>query len=376
MPEQEEEEVTTVVVVLNAFWQHAKKWYRKNGQPTSELDDLKRVIKEVKRLYADLAVADFSPLKFKAVRQQWIDRGLARSTVNKNAGRVKHIFKWAVSEELAPPSVAHALASVEGLRKGRCDCPEPSPVPPVEIARVEQTLLHVTPVLADMIRFQMLTGARPGEVCTLTPSAVNRSHEVWEYYVDGHKTEHHGRSRTVMIGPKAQELLRPYLDRSPDIVCFSMSESKEQRLAARHTHRKTPLSCGNRRGKRSNADRKGTRKTRKPRYEFDSKTYGRAIRDACDRAFPPTQPLACREGESNRARLHRLTEEQLEELKAWQKDHRWSPNQLRHTRATEIRMKHGLEAAQVILGHAKADVTQIYAERDKQKAREIMAVEG
>ena len=43
----------------------------------------------------------------------------------------------------------------------------------------------------------------------------------------------------------------------------------------------------------------------------------------------------------------------------------WAPNRLRHTRATEVRKQFGLEAAQVILGHAKADVTQVYAERDR-----------
>lgn len=42
----------------------------------------------------------------------------------------------------------------------------------------------------------------------------------------------------------------------------------------------------------------------------------------------------------------------------------WHPHQLRHTAATEIRAEFGLEAAQVALGHSRADVTQIYAERD------------
>jgi integrase len=42
----------------------------------------------------------------------------------------------------------------------------------------------------------------------------------------------------------------------------------------------------------------------------------------------------------------------------------WHPNQLRHLFATEVRRRYGLEAAQVALGHAKADVTQVYAERD------------
>ena len=55
---------------------------------------------------------------------------------------------------------------------------------------------------------------------------------------------------------------------------------------------------------------------------------------------------------------------------------KWNSNQLRHSAATEIRRRYGLEAAQVILGHASADVTQIYAERDLQKAVEIMREVG
>jgi integrase len=47
----------------------------------------------------------------------------------------------------------------------------------------------------------------------------------------------------------------------------------------------------------------------------------------------------------------------------------WSPNQLRHAYATRVRAALGLEAAQHALGHAKADVTQVYAERDAKLAR-------
>ncbi|MCX7424739.1 MAG: tyrosine-type recombinase/integrase [Planctomycetia bacterium] len=50
---------------------------------------------------------------------------------------------------------------------------------------------------------------------------------------------------------------------------------------------------------------------------------------------------------------------------------RWSPNRLRHTAATEIRQRFGLEAAQVTLGHSQADVTQIYAEKDLTLAAEV-----
>ena len=54
---------------------------------------------------------------------------------------------------------------------------------------------------------------------------------------------------------------------------------------------------------------------------------------------------------------------------------KWSPNQLRHAAATEYRKKFGLEAAQVVLGHKTANITEIYAERNddlaKRAAREL-----
>jgi integrase len=50
---------------------------------------------------------------------------------------------------------------------------------------------------------------------------------------------------------------------------------------------------------------------------------------------------------------------------------RFGPNRIRHTVGTEVRSKFGLEAAQVLLGHTRADVTQTYAERDMAKAQDV-----
>lgn len=55
---------------------------------------------------------------------------------------------------------------------------------------------------------------------------------------------------------------------------------------------------------------------------------------------------------------------------------RWSPNRLRHSLATEGRRAFGLEHAQVVLGHAKASMTETYAERDQAKAAEVAAALG
>jgi integrase len=49
----------------------------------------------------------------------------------------------------------------------------------------------------------------------------------------------------------------------------------------------------------------------------------------------------------------------------------WYPLQLRHTALSLIRERFGLEAAQVAAGHTNAEVTEIYAQRDKALARKI-----
>ncbi len=54
----------------------------------------------------------------------------------------------------------------------------------------------------------------------------------------------------------------------------------------------------------------------------------------------------------------------------------WFPNMIRHTYASEARRLFGLEGAQVALGHSKADVTQMYAERDHLLAARVAAELG
>ncbi len=45
---------------------------------------------------------------------------------------------------------------------------------PVDDSIIEATLPHLQPVVADMVRLQRLTGARPGEICSIRPADVNR----------------------------------------------------------------------------------------------------------------------------------------------------------------------------------------------------------
>ncbi len=49
---------------------------------------------------------------------------------------------------------------------------------------------------------------------------------------------------------------------------------------------------------------------------------------------------------------------------------------IRHTAATELRARHGVEAARTILGHSKVETTQIYAERDLSQAALLTSYES
>ena len=83
------------------------------------------------------------------------------------------------------------------------------------------TQQELTPVLADMVEVHRLIGARPSEMCNLRPCDIDRSEAVWIYTPASHKTEHHGHSRKIAIGPKAQAVLARYLLRDPQAFCFS-----------------------------------------------------------------------------------------------------------------------------------------------------------
>jgi integrase len=54
----------------------------------------------------------------------------------------------------------------------------------------------------------------------------------------------------------------------------------------------------------------------------------------------------------------------------------WTPNQLRHTAATEARKVAGLEGAQLMLGHARVSMTQHYAEVNTARGVELAQLLG
>ncbi len=328
----QEKTLITVVEVLAQFWKHAQVHYRRDGIATGTADNFKPVISQLRTMYGKLPAIDFGPSKLKALRQRLIQEDQSRRYINDNISRIKQIFRWAVSEELVPSTIWESLRSVTNLQKGRSEARETPKVRQVEQQVVDQTLRFLPDVVADMVRFQLFTGCRPGEACSVRPCDIDRSSEIWTYTPETHKTAHHDKDRKIRIGPKAQELLMPYLLRAENDFCFSPRDSEKNRQQQRHLCRVTPHTYGNSPGSNQKKSPKLS-----PGEKYTNDPYRRCINRACQAAGVGT----------------------------------WSPNRVRHLAATQIRKEFGIEFVTAVLGHSNIKTSEIYAEIDREKAEAV-----
>lgn len=291
----------------------------KNGRKTSEQYCRAIALRPLVRLFGTRTATGFGPLDLLTVRKELckplpppapgerrrrVFPNIVRSSVNKHVERIRRVFRWGAAMQLVPVSVWQSLSAVESLRYGESqEVRESAGVPPVAAREVAIVLRHVRPGVAACIRLQWLTGMRPQEVVQMRMADIARTDSVWTYRPQVHKLQHHGRDRQVMLGPKAQRVLAPFVRLDPQAWLFPGADD------GRH---------------------------------LSESAYRSAIRKAClEAGIAP-----------------------------------WAPNRLRHSAATRIRSRDGLEAARTILGHSNPTTTLIYAERDMRKAAEFARAHG
>ncbi|AMV36850.1 tyrosine-type recombinase/integrase [Planctomyces sp. SH-PL62] len=328
----------SVAEVIAAYMVHAIQYYRAlTGEPTGEARNMADALGPVRRLYEATPAVEFGVRKLEAVRAVMVDSGLSREVVNSRVNRIRRAWRWAASQELVPAATVGELGMLAPLAKNRTTAPESRGVGPVSEDRMRAALPFMPAAVAAMVEFQFLTGCRVGEVLSMRAAEIDRSVEPWVYRPGRCKTDHHEdlRARMIPIGPKAAQVLEPFLAAAGEGFVFDPRES---------------------------AGRRNVSQT------YDRRSYRQAIVRACDRA-PPHPEL-------DAVPTSKRTEAQRRDLKAWRSRHRWSPLQLRHAAATRIRRLYGLEASQAVLGHAKMDVTQVYAERLDDLAKEIARATG
>jgi site-specific recombinase XerD len=351
----------TINELFLAFESWAEGYYRKGGVVTGEVTNIRYGIRTIRELYWDTLAREFGPLQLKAVRQAILETGICRNEINRRTRIIVRAFKWAVAEAMIPPSVHHGLQAISGLRRGRSDARETEPVKPVPDAIVDAVQPYVPRQVWAMVALERLTGMRPGEVTAMRTLDINTAGSIWEYRPDSHKTEHHGKDRVIFLGPKAQEVLRPWLRTDLGAYLFQPKEAEAERRVIQRADRKSRVQPSQR-------DRRKRRPKKTPGERYTAGSYRQAIERACDRAFlhPTLKDIPKR----------KLTADQRAELKNWRKSHRWHSNRLRHNAATRLRREFGLDVARAVLGHSSPVVTEVYAELDGAKAAEAMSKIG
>jgi integrase len=330
----------SVAELVEQYLVHARTRYAAGSE---RLHLILAAVRPLLELHASTSVTAFGPLALEAVRNHRINLGrtprkkkeesvggapewrpLSRTYLNMLVQAIVRVFDWAAGRELVPVTIPAALRKLEPIRKrGEPKLLEPKRVRPVPAEHIEAVLRVVTPELQAMIRIQALTAMRPDEVTAMRPCDITTSGDLWAYTLGdrshgglGHKTDYleDDGDKVTYLGPHAQRIIEPFLQACGDPTEFLFSPR-------RALQRRYPNGHGG----------------LKPTAKYDDGTYCQAVKRACKIAGVPV----------------------------------WTPNQLRHSRATEVRKEFGLEAAQAVLDHRRIATTQIYAERQAHLKEEI-----
>lgn len=334
------------------FMEYAEQYYRKpDGTPTNEATNFRDALKTLCREFPNLPVRNFGPMKLQQAREAMVKDGLARQTVNSRVRRLRQVIKWAVSQELCTASVLQGLKSVEALKVGRTQARETDHVGPVPVDRVEAIRPFVSRPVWAAIQFMLFTGARPGEAIMAKWSEIDSKGEVWICRPGQHKSKHKGKGRQIVIGPQCQQVLNGIRELTRSDFVFDPQIAMDE--FSRRAY-----------GDHAKARRVGS--------HYSTFSLGTAIRTACEKAF------GCPEELTVKATLKPMPNESAKgfaqrrkRAAAWRKLNCWHPNQLRHTKATQVREQSDLETAQIILGHSSKTTTErYYAELDISRALE------
>ena len=72
----------TIAELIDKFWEHAKRYYRRDGRPTGEHVVIRAAHRPLLDLYGSVPVAEFTPKHLKLVRSEMIRLDWSRRHIN------------------------------------------------------------------------------------------------------------------------------------------------------------------------------------------------------------------------------------------------------------------------------------------------------
>lgn len=317
---------TTVKDLVKAFMAHvADPKYQIDGEKTSTHVACRLYLVDgLAKEYGAMVADDFRHPEFEEFRQRYIGRGYARNSIKIVTGRVLALFRWGHKKGAVSAETLTSLKASPEPDEGEEREPI-APVPPEDLERVllsleqEPARCHVLPFRRDhyhkrlrqaaMMRLQELVGMRPGELCRMRGSEIDREGKVrvgtrivqvagpdgtpyrgWVFQPSRHKTMKKGKTVAYLVGPQARAILDRWLPADPNEYVW---------------------------------------KGRSKRNHLRMRSYREGIYHACQRA----------------------------------KVSRFGPHRLRHACVTKYGMIAGIEKAGQVVSHQSLDATARYFER-------------
>ena len=231
----------------------------------------------------------------------------------------RHVFKWGVSEELVPNNIYSALTTVPPVAMGETNAVEACPRTTTSDEIFSAVINHLRGFYRDIALVLRYTAMRPIELIRMTVGEVHTDDSgVLLYIPVRHKNSHRGKSRIIPFGPRATEVIRPYLQGKPSEAFVFAKEDSLKNLY----------------------DSKGM--NNRPREEklcgISEPAFRKALRQAFnesinDGSIPADTPM-------------------------------WTPYSIRHLAITEMGTLEGVVAGQRLAGHSQLRTTEIYSHQE------------
>ena len=276
----------------------------------SDYSAFSKATKVLCQRFGDLPAAQFTPGRLREIQNDLIGLKLERTQINRLTSMVTRIYKWAASYDMVPASIIAGLRTLPGVRTGQPGVKDNPPVDPVDLKTVKQTLAHLYEPIKSMVKVQLLTGARPGEIRRMRIGEIVQKDRIWVYAPGQHKNTWRGAIREIPLSNEAYKVLKPWLKGQPEdfVFCSDYGPSGSKRV---------------------------TKPKRGQPYHISA--YSVAIKKVC--------------------KAHGIPE--------------WCPRQIRKTVAQAVDDLIGIEHSSALAGHSGIDITrQIYAKSQLKKAKE------
>src|SRR6185312_11128338 len=106
--------------------------------------------------------------------------------------------------------------------------------------------VFMAPAVAALVRLQIHSAARAGELVRLRAADIDRSDpDVWLFAPAGHKGSWRGKARTIYFGAKCRAVLAPFLLKAggPDEFLFTTGRKPRGPYTTEHYRRVIKRAC-------------------------------------------------------------------------------------------------------------------------------------